>query len=87
MIFTNFAFYRFIIILFVERWFFLSWYKWPIAVSTDFGKYFVIFLFVSAGHVVRLLFYNALSSVDVFGIPNALCGYVITYSMLPYDIT
>ena len=73
--------------LFVERWFFLSWSKWPSAVSTDFGKYFVILLFVSAGHVVRLLLSTDLSSVDVFGLPNSLCSYVITSSMLPPGIT
>ena len=73
--------------LFVERWFFLSWSQCPSAFSTDFGKYFVIFLFVSAGHVLRLLFSTSLSSVDVFGIPNALCRYVITSSVFPSVIT
>ena len=73
--------------LFLERWFFPSWSKWPSAVSTDFGKYFVIYFFVSSGHVVRLLFSTALSSVDIFGLPNSLCMYVTTSSMLPSGIT
>ena len=55
--------------IFVERCFFLSWSKCPSDLSTEFGKYFVMLIFVSAGHVVRLLFYTALSSVDVFGLP------------------
>ena len=67
--------------------FFLSWSKWPSAVSNDSGKFFVIFLVVSASHVVRLLFSTARSSVDVFGVPNALCSYVITSSMFPSIIT
>ena len=72
--------------LFVEHWVLLSWYKQPSAVSNDFGKHFVILFFVSDGHVVRLLFSAALNSVDVFGIPNDLCRYVITYSMVPSGI-
>ena len=37
--------------------------------------------------MVTLLFSTALSSVDVFGLPNDLCRYVITSSMFPSDIT
>ena len=87
IIFTNFVFSSFLIIIFVGHWFFLSWSKCPGAVSTDFGKYFVIFLLISAGHVVMLLFYTNLISVDVFGIPNAFCRYGITSSVFPSGIT
>ena len=81
IIFTNCVFSSFLIMLFVERWFFLYWSKWPSAVYTDFGKYFVIFLFVSAGHVVKLLFSTSLSGVDFFGLPNTFCRYIITSSV------
>ena len=87
IIFTNCDVSHFHVMIFVERWFFLSWSKWPSTVSTEFGKYFVIVLFVSAGHLVRLLFSTVLSSVDVFRLPNALCRYFITSSMFPSGVT
>ena len=77
IIFTNYAFSRFLIMLIVERWFFLSCYKWTSAVFTDFGKYFVIFFFVSAGHVLRLLFSTALSSVDDLGVSLLLPCFLL----------
>ena len=86
-IFTNCAFSHFRIMLLVERWFFLSCSKWHSAISTYFCKYVVIFIVVSAGHVVRLLFSTALISVDVLGLRNALCRYAITSYMLPSHIT
>ena len=36
---------------------------------------------------MRLLFDTSLSSVDVFGISNSLCWYLITSFMVPYVIT
>ena len=65
----------------------ISWSIWPIAVSNDFGKYYVIFLFVSSCHVVRLFFSTAHISVDIFRLPNALCRYFITSSVFPSGIT
>ena len=45
-----------------------------------------MFMLVCAGHVETLLFSTALSSVDVFGLPNALSRYVINASMFPSGI-
>ena len=59
--------------------FFLLLSRCPLSVSIDGGRYFLTFLVVSAGHVVKLFCWIACSHVHFGGLKHARCKKVMMF--------
>ena len=71
----------------VDCVFFRCWSRWPMAVASDFGRYFFTFSLVSIGHVAKLPCLIASMKVDVDGLKHALWRNSTVSAMVPAGST